>query len=87
MNTDTLSGKKQFLMVLQIAFGVVLSVGAVWAWLESGLPLWEVQSEDSSYVLGWRSAVVLVAVLLVSQFVSYLIFRPFIRWSERPKNA
>ena len=87
MNTDTLSGKKQFLLALQIAVGVVICVGAVRAWLDAGLPLWEVQSEDSSYVLGWRSAVVLFAVLLVSQCVSYLIFRPFIRWAERPKKT
>jgi len=79
--------KKQLLIPLQITVGLFLCIGVVWAWLDSGFPLWEVELEDGSYAIGWRSALVVFAVLLACQGVSYLIFRPLIRWSEGPQKA
>jgi hypothetical protein len=78
-------GAKQFQVGMQIAFGFVLGVGILWAWLDSSLPLWEVRSPDGSYLLGWRSAIVALSVLPGSQCISFLIFKELTRLlSKRP---
>lgn len=64
------------LLVLQIACGVIIGLGIAISWLDSEVPLWESRSPDGPYyVLGWRTAVILLLLLCAAQWLSFAIFR------------
>jgi hypothetical protein len=64
---------------MQIAFGFILCWCVLLAWLHSRVPLWEVRYPDGSQPIGWHSAIAVLGVLLISQYLSRLIFSRFTR--------
>lgn len=66
---------KKAALAMQVAFGLILCVIILWAWLYSPIPLWEVRYPHGSQPIGWRTATVAVIILLVSQYLSRIIFR------------
>lgn len=68
---------KKAALAMQVAFGLILCVIILWAWLYSPIPLWEVRYLDGSQPIGWHTATVII--LLVSQYLSRIIFRRFTR--------
>jgi hypothetical protein len=64
---------------MQMAFGLLLCIALLWAWLYSPVPLWEVTYPDGSQPIGWHSGVAALSVLLVCQYLSRLIFKRFTR--------
>jgi len=62
--------------VFQIALGAVLCIAVVAPLIYSSLPLfWEHEDEPYVYSITWRSGVVVLVLLLVTQWISHLIFR------------
>lgn len=70
---------KKAALAMQVAFGLILCIGIVWAWLYSSIPLWEVHYPDGSQPIGWHTAIIAVIIFLISQYLSRLIFRRFTR--------
>jgi hypothetical protein len=69
--------------VLQVLFGLVLCVGVGAVLIYSNLPIfWEREDlQPHVYFLTWRSGVMLVVLLAISQGISFLVFRR-VRWGR-----
>lgn len=74
--------------VLQVFFGLALCVAIGAVLIYSSLPIfWEHEDiQPHVYSLTWRSGVMLVLLLAVTQGVSFLAFR-CIRWRSRRNRA
>ena len=68
--------------VLKVLFGLALCVGIGAVLIYSSLPIfWEHEDlQPHVYSITWRSGVMLVALLAVTQGVSFLVFRLVRRW-------
>jgi hypothetical protein len=75
--------KETMKTVLQVLVGLVLCVGIGAALIYSSLPIfWEHEDLQSHvYSLTWRSGVILVVLLAVTQGISFLVFRR-VRWGH-----
>lgn len=69
--------------VLQVLVGLALCVGIGAALIYSSLPIfWEHEDlQPRVYSITWRSGVMLVLLLAVTQGISFLAFRR-VRWSR-----
>jgi hypothetical protein len=75
--------KQTMKTVLQVLVGLVLCVGIGAVLIYSSLPIfWEHEDlQPHVYSLTWRSDVMLVVLLAVTQGISFLIFRR-VRWGH-----
>jgi hypothetical protein len=74
--------------VLQVLIGLVLCVGIGGVLIYSSLPIfWEHEEplQPHVYSLTWRSGVMLVALLAVTQGISFLSFRR-VRWGRQHRT-
>jgi sterol desaturase/sphingolipid hydroxylase (fatty acid hydroxylase superfamily) len=76
---DTMQ-KKLSPILLGLALWVVLAL----VYFVSGLPMWENQSPDgNSYLLGWRTILVLFLLMVATQSVSYVC----LRWLHKRRSS
>lgn len=67
-----------------ILLGLVLWFVIAVFYFVSGLPMWENQSPDgNSYVLGWRTGLVLFLLMVATQFVSHAC----LRWHHKRRSS
>jgi hypothetical protein len=76
--------QKTMKTILQVLFGLALCVGIGAVLIYSSLPIfWEHEEllDPGVYSLTWRSGVMLVLLLAITQGISFLVFRR-IRWGQ-----
>ena len=78
-------GRTRVAVVIQVFLGLALAVVAVNFYFSS-LPMWEYRAEDGSYVLGWRTAIVLLLIVVATQWISHLLFREIRRSREKSRR-
>jgi hypothetical protein len=62
--------------IFQVLFGIVLSIVIAVGLTYSRLPFfWEAHYPDGSYPITWRSGLLFVFLLAVTQWIAFLIFR------------
>jgi hypothetical protein len=67
-----------------IMLGSMLWIGIALVYFMSGLPMWEDQSPDgNSYLLGWKTVLVLSLLMVATQSVSYV----FLRWLRNRRSS
>jgi hypothetical protein len=62
-------------IALQVLLGLALGAAMADLYVSARVPMWENQSPDGSYIIGWRSAVVFLLLLATTQWISFLAFR------------
>ena len=76
-------------VVLEVLVGVVLcGIIASWLVLSSHSLFWEARYPDGSNPITWRSCVVLMTLLVITEGASFLVFRQFKIGTEKlPKSV
>jgi hypothetical protein len=75
--------------LLQVIFGMTLGIAMAAVLLYSGLPIfWEHEDEQPHvYSITWHSGVLLILLVLLTQCISYMVFRWIGGRRKRGSNA